>query len=74
VSEASVPAERAGNEHGDLYEPAPIILSDGQRAQTPETRTVPSEQLDSEEPAPRHMDAPAEFAIKEGEYRTGQFN
>ena len=69
-SEASAPTELTENGHGGLYESISVIQSDGQRAQAPET----SRMLGSEEPAPHHIDPPAELTIETGKYQPGEFN
>lgn len=69
-SEASAPTELTENGHDGLYESISVIQSDGQRAQAPET----SRMLGLEEPAPHHIDPPAELTIETGKYQSGEFN
>jgi len=74
VSLDSAPAELAGKGHGGLDESISVLLHDDQRARVPETRNISPMKLGLEEPAPHHMDAPAELTINEAKSRAGEFN
>jgi hypothetical protein len=69
-SGASTPTELTGKGHGGLFESMSVAQSEDQRAQAPET----SGMLGSEEPAPHHIDPPAEFTIEKGKYQLGESN